>query len=315
MTSLDVVCVNWNSGRQLAECLDSLARTSREGFSLGRVVVVDNASLDGSADSLNHPALPLRLVMNPTNRGFAAGCNQGARGSRSDYLLFLNPDTMLDRESLARPLAFLESEEGRDVGICGIRLVDRQGAVARSCARFPTAGGFLAASAGVDRLFPRRFPGLIMREWDHLDSRTVDHVIGAFYLVRRPVFEALGGFDERYFVYLEDLDFSLRARQAGWRSYYLSAAQAYHRGGGNSEQVRAERLVYLLRSRLRYGRRHFSGAGAAAVAIGTLVVEPVVRVGAALASGALSQARDTVKAYWLLGTSLAGVGRAGRPGD
>ncbi len=311
MTSLDVVSVNWNSGGQLRECLASLARARHEGFSLNRVVVVDNASSDGSAASLDYPSLPLEVIANPTNRGFAAACNQGARGSASEYILFLNPDTRLEAESLARPLAFMESTDGKRVGICGIRLTDQQGVVARSCARFPTPGQFLAVSGGLDRLLPGLFRGHVMRHWDHLDSRPVDHVIGAFYLVRRALFESLGGFDERYFVYLEDLDFSLRAREAGWGSYYLTAAQAHHKGAGSSEQVKAERLLYLLRSRLRYAYRHFSWGGATAVALGTLVLEPVVRVGAALAGGGLGPARDTIRAYWMLGTA-AGTARSPR---
>jgi N-acetylglucosaminyl-diphospho-decaprenol L-rhamnosyltransferase len=310
MIGLDVVCVNWNSGKQLAACLASLAGTDRSRVALGRVVVVDNASSDGSAAGLDPGDLPLHVITNPTNRGFAAACNQGARGGRSPYVLFLNPDTRLEADSLAAPLTFLESEPGADVGICGIQLVDEQGGVARSCARFPTPGQLVAASAGVDRLLPGTFPGFVMREWDHQDSRRVDHVIGAFYLVRRELFEPLGGFDERYFVYLEDLDFSLRARQAGWHSYYLATARAFHRGGGTSEQVRAERLVYLLRSRLQYARRHFSRAGALAVELATFGVEPVVRVAAALGSGAPRQARDIVRAYWMLATS---AGQSQRP--
>lgn len=303
MIGLDVVCVNWNAGPQLAACLASLAGTDRSRVGLGRVVVVDNASCDGSAVGLDPGELPLQVITNPINRGFAAACNQGARGGPSPYVLFLNPDTRLEADSLTAPLAFLQSPAAADIGICGIQLVDEQGRVARSCARFPTPGQLVAASTGVDRLLPGAFPGFVMREWDHQDSRRVDHVIGAFYLVRRELFESLGGFDERYFVYLEDLDFSLRARQAGWHSYYLARARAFHRGGGTSEQVRAERLVYLLRSRLQYARRHFSRAAALAVELATIGIEPVVRVAAALGRGAPRQARDTIRAYWMLATS------------
>jgi GT2 family glycosyltransferase len=303
MIGLDVVCVNWNAGPQLAACLASLAGTDRSRVALGRVVVVDNASCDGSAVGLDPGDLPLQVITNPMNRGFAAACNQGAHGGPSPYVLFLNPDTRLEADSLTAPLAFLESPAAADIGICGIQLVDEQGRVARSCARFPTPGQLVAASTGVDRLLPGTFPGFVMREWDHQDSRRVDHVIGAFYLVRRELFESLGGFDERYFVYLEDLDFSLRAGQAGWHSYYLARARAFHRGGGTSEQVRAERLVYLLRSRLQYARRHFSRAAALAVELATIGIEPVVRVAAALGRGAPRLARDTIKAYWMLATS------------
>jgi N-acetylglucosaminyl-diphospho-decaprenol L-rhamnosyltransferase len=95
MIGLDVVCVNWNSGKQLAACLASLATTDRSRVALGRVVVVDNASSDGSAVGLDPGDLPLHVVINPTNRGFGAACNQGARGGPSPYSLFLNPDTRL----------------------------------------------------------------------------------------------------------------------------------------------------------------------------------------------------------------------------
>jgi len=307
VTSVDVVSVNWNSGAQLAACLASLARTDRSGFRLGRVVVVDNASSDGSA-AVACPELPLEVIVNPTNRGFAAACNQGARGSTSDYLLFLNPDTVLESQSLARPIAFLESAEGAGAAVCGIRLVDDNGTVTRSCARFPTVGALLATACGLDRLLPGWFPGVVMRDWDHLTSRTVDHVIGAFYLTRRAVFQSLGGFDERYFVYLEDLDYSRRASLAGWSSYYLATAQAYHRGGGTSDQVRARRLAYLLKSRLHYADRHFTRAGAAAVAAATFAVEPLVRLAAALARGAFGQARETLEAYCMLGWPLGRYG-------
>ena len=200
MIGVDVVTVNWNFGRQLAECLASLAATDRTRVTLGRVVVVDNASTDGSAEGLDHGDLPLEILTNPTNRGFAAACNQGARAGQSPYILFLNPDTRVQFDSLAAPLAWLESPNAADIGICGIQLVDADGRVARSCARFPTAGQLVAAAVGLDRLVPGAFPGFIMRDWDHQQSRRVDHVIGAFYLVRRSVFERLGGFDERYFV-------------------------------------------------------------------------------------------------------------------
>ena len=302
MTGVDVITVNWNSGRQLAECLASLAATDRTRVTLGRVVVVDNASTDGSAQGLDPGDLPLEIISNPTNRGFAGACNQGARVGQSPYILFLNPDTRLEYDSLAAPLAWLESSSAADIGICGIQLVEPEGRVARSCARFPTAGQLVAGAAGLDRLLPGAFPGFLMRDWDHQQSRRVDHVIGAFYLVRRSLFERLSGFDERYFVYLEDLDFSLRAREAGWHSYFLASARAFHRGGGTSDQVRAERLLYLLRSRLHYARRHFSPAGAAAVRLATLGVEPVVRVAAALGGGTPRQARDTIRAYWMLAT-------------
>ena len=124
MVSLDIVIVNWNTARELMECLASIAASDRSAFHLARVVVVDNASRDGFCLELEAGQLPLTVVRNAENRGFAAACNQGAAGSKADYMLFLNPDTRLFPETLTHTVAFLERPDSGDIGICGIRLVD-----------------------------------------------------------------------------------------------------------------------------------------------------------------------------------------------
>ncbi len=312
---LDIVIVNWNSGQQLRDCLESIASADRYDSILGRVVVVDNASHDGSADGLDDIDLPLELIRNPTNRGFGAACNQGTRGGTSDYILFLNPDTRLFGPSLTRPLRFMEQPEIRHVGICGVQLVDEQGVVVRSCSRFPTPGILLARLLGLSHLFPAWFRTHEMREWDHSESRQVDHVIGAYYLIRRPMFESLGGFDEDYFVYIEDLDLSLRALRAGWFSYYLADVQAFHRGGGTSDQVKAARLFYSLTSRILYLFKHFSVPAALGLTLGTLIVEPIVRLASLAARGSVQGLLDTLKGYAMLWWAVPGllIGRGGRP--
>lgn len=304
MASVDIIIANWNSGRQIYECLKSITNAEKSGFRLSRVVVIDNASTDGSADGLQDLNLPLTLICNNVNRGFAAACNQGAAGSKADYLLFLNPDTRLSEDSLAVPIAFMERPENQHIGIVGIQLIDDEGRVSRTCARFPTPGQFFAKMLGLDRLFPRVFPSHFMNEWDHRDSREVDHVMGAFFLVRRPLFEMLNGFDERFFVYLEDLDLSFRARQLGWSSFYLAAAQAYHKGGGTSEQIKAKRLFYSLRSRILYGYKHFSRVGATMLMLGTLIVEPLSRMVLGAARGSWKEIIETGRAYCMLCGSI-----------
>jgi len=306
--TLDIVIVNWNAGRQLRACLESIARAGRHGLDLGRVVVVDNASSDGSQVGLEDVPLPLVVLWNAENRGFAAACNQGAKEGQGSYLLFLNPDVRLFGDSLAAPLAFMESGAARHIGILGVQLVNDAGAVSPSCTRFPTAGMFLRKIGGLDLLWPRTFPGLLMREWDHGSSREVDQVMGAFFLVRRAVYEALGGFDERFFVYFEDLDFALRARKAGFRSFYLATVQAYHKGAGTSAQAVPARLRYSLESRIRYCYKHFSVAGALAVAAATLLVEPVARVAMCLASRRRGRAADTLKGFAKLWASMLHLG-------
>ena len=124
---------------------------------MGRVVIVDNAATDSSIDHLDNIKLPLSLIRNAQNRGFAAVCNQGAKGSNADYLLFLNPDTRLFEDSLIKLLAFIEQPENQKIGIIGIQLVAETGRVSRTCARFPTPGMFFSKMLGFDRLFPQ-FP-------------------------------------------------------------------------------------------------------------------------------------------------------------
>jgi len=298
--SLSIIIVNWNAGKQLYECLKSFEAAHRDGFKLNRVVVVDNASTDGSSDCLDNIDIPLVVIRNAQNRGFAAACNQGAKGSISDYLLFLNPDTRLFEDSLIKPLAFMERPENQQIGIVGIQLVDETGRVARTCARFPTPSMFFSKMLGLNMLFPRYFPSHFMSEWVHGETREVDQVMGAFFLIRRQLFEPLGGFDERFFVYFEEVDLSRRAHNKGWKTVYLADAKAYHKGGGTSEQVKARRLFYSLRSRIKYGYKHFDWFSATLLMTGTLFVEPLSRLALAICRRFGREAKETIKGYAML---------------
>lgn len=297
--SLDIVIVNWNAGRQLETVLRSIAHACDDSFTLSRVVIVDNGSTDGS---LELPALelPVHIIRNGENRGFAAACNQGARAGDADAVLLLNPDTELATDSLAVPMRYLFAPDHADVGVVGIQLVDDEGHVARSCARCPTPSHFWTKLLGLDRLWPATCRAHVMEEWPHDATRPVDHVIGAFYLVRRTVWTALDGLDERFFVYLEDIDFSCRARRAGWHVMYLTEARARHTGGGTSEQVKPMRLALALESRMRYGRKHFSVAQSWLLAAATLGLEPWIRFADALRRGDWQRLHDTARGYRML---------------
>lgn len=309
MTKLDIIIVNWNGGEQLRACLASIERVRRERFRLGRVVVVDNESSDGSAENLDYPAIPLAVIRNTRNRGFAAACNQGAAGSGAAYLLFLNPDTLLREDSLDVPIAFMERPEGDGVGIVGVRLVDERGAASPSCARFPTLRTLLSKSLGLYRLSPRLFPTYAMTGFDCGRSAEVDYVSGAFFVVRRGAFEELGGFDERFFVYFEETDFSKRMRGRGLKSFFLAETEVYHRGGGASEQAKAHRLFYAAASRILYARKHLDAVSSAAFAALALTIEPLVRLAAALGSGSSANVRENARGYGMLYRALPRIAR------
>lgn len=292
---IDIIIVNWNSGAQLLASVLSISQYSSN--IVQKTIVVDNGSTDSSDACIEN--LPnVELIRTGFNLGFGKACNLGARGAKSEYLLFLNPDAALHSDSLLRALAFMQDSVNANVGICGVQLLDELGHLSRSCSRFPSVAGFVTHALGIDRFFPHF--GHAMTEWDHAQTREVDQVIGAFFLVRRAVFEAMGGFDERFFVYFEEVDFSRRARNAGWRSVYLADAQAFHAGGGTTNQIKARRLFYSLRSRLLYVFKHFSLHGAVLVMFTTLLMEPLSRSALAVLRRSWSGLKETWTAYGML---------------
>jgi len=315
LSELDVVVVNWNAGKYLPACIQSLQKAADHAPALLRkVFVVDNGSTDGSLAA----ALPTQnspvVIQNTDNIGFAAACNQGARASDAPYILFLYPDATASPATLLDAVAYMSAVENQGVGICGVRLIDEHGHTARSCSRFPSPSRILSDALGLSRLFPRHFQSQHMHEWPHLESASVDQVIGAFFLIRRSLFEQLHGFDERFFVYFEEVDLSYRVHQLGYSSMFLADLEAFHKGGGSSDNVKARRLFYSLRSRLLYSMKHFSAPQALLVAVVTLAVEPFVRLAHALACRSISGVIETVKgcAYtwaWLPRFLLSGKTR------
>jgi N-acetylglucosaminyl-diphospho-decaprenol L-rhamnosyltransferase len=295
--SVDIVLVNWNTGDHLRACVDSIA-ASRDA-EISRVTVVDNASSDGSAVGLEAGAVPLHVVRNTLNVGFAAACNQGAAHSSAEYLLFLNPDTRLFPDTLATVIRFMESDAAIGIGICGVDVVRPDGRQAVACSRFPSLRIFAGKATGLGRVFPRLFPRHHLTPQETRESRPVDQVIGAFYLVRRALFESLGGFDTRYFMYFEEVDFALRARAAGAGSYFLKEAAVLHAENVSSDQIPSLRIFYSLRSRLLYARRHWRRRDAAALVAMTVTVEWAAR----LLTGALHGSKQEVAA------TLAGYAR------
>ena len=306
--TLGIIIVNWNSGPQLRDCICSIAIAKQEDFIFIEVVIVDNSSTDGSFDGIDQLGVSVRVIRNSENRGFAAACNQGAAQSSADYLLFLNPDTLLFADSVSAPIDFMEQEGNALIGICGVKLCDERGLFSVSCARFPSVRTFFGAATGLSMILPRLLPPHLMTSAECERSGVVDQVIGAFFLVRRDLFRHLKGFDERFFVYYEEVDFSLRAKKLGYSSYLLTESSAYHKGGGSSGSIKATRLFYSLRSRLQYADKHFSPADKVVLVAITLVLEFGSRIFAAVLKRRPSQFSDTVSGYRkLLGYLIGGL--------
>jgi GT2 family glycosyltransferase len=312
--AISVVIVNWNSSNQLYDAILSLINFG-DGI-VNEVIVIDNNSNDDSISNLNiFTSLPfsLKIIINKINIGFGSACNQGATICTSELILFLNPDARLCSGTLSKVLLFLREPESYDVGICGVQLINEYGVVARSCSRFPMSHMFLFQSLGLNKIKLLRRFGHHMEDWDHVQTRQVDQVIGAFFLVRHSLYKALGGFDERFFVYFEEVDFSYRAMLSGYKSVYISESQAFHAGGGTSYQVKDLRLFYSLRSRLLYGYKHFSLLNSLFLTLVTLFIEPWSRLSLSIVRVSKEDMVNVLSAYLMLYKALPsilrGIGR------
>jgi GT2 family glycosyltransferase len=303
---VDIIVVNWNSEELITALLDSFEKIKDKG-SVGQLIIVDNASTDDSLKNINEGQwnLPIKLIQNKENLGFSRACNIGAREAKEKYILFLNPDTLIYEGSIAKSIEFLENDHQQEYGACGIQLVDQYNVPNRSCARIPSFKNFFFSSLGLNNICPRRFPGVLIREWQHNKTQDIGHVIGAFYLVRRDIFEKLNGFDERFFLYYEDLDFSTSLRNSGLKIAFLSDVRAVHVGGGCSQKIKAKRLSYSYLSKILYIRKHFPWYQSAALILVILTIEPVMRFLFYLSQFSIKDSLISIKGYFqFLGSGL-----------
>ncbi len=257
---LSVLIVSYNTSRMTVDCIRSVYRQTETDFEL---LVVDNASSDGSAEAIRTAFPPedfpnLRLMAPAENLGFAAANNLAAAEARGDYVLLLNPDTVVLDRALDTLAAF--ADEHPEYGIYGGSTIFADGS------RNPTAGwmkptlwGMFCTAVGLAKLFPRTrlFNPESLQWWSWDAPRQVDIVTGCLLLMRREEWQRLGGFDEQYFMYGEDADLCLRAAAAGLQPVLYPEAQIVHHGGA-SEPVRSDKLVRLFRAKAQIFRAHYS---------------------------------------------------------
>lgn len=256
---LVTVIVNYNTKDLLLACLDSIF-ASEDGFS-SQVIVVDNASTDGSAQAVEERLPQVRLMRNRENLGYAQANNQGLRHAEARYYLLLNPDTVLARDTLARMLRFME--ERPEVGIAGPKLVLADGRLDLACRRsFPSPEVSFYRMVGLSRLFPRsrRFGRYNLTYLDPDQVTEVDSVVGAFMLIRADVLEQVGYLDEAFFMYGEDLDLAYRAKAVGWKVYYNPEVEVLHyKRSASTQNRKVARTAFYLAQHLFY-RKHYAEA-------------------------------------------------------
>lgn len=291
---IDIVIVNWNAGSLLKDCIDSI--TNNENIAhVNYIFIVDNNSTDESISKIR-TYKKVRIIQNNENMGFAKAANQGFRMATSDYILLLNPDTLLFPNTLSDCIQFMGNNT--EVDILGCQLYNKEGQLLPSCSRFPTPLHFLFDGTGLSRLFPKLFtPALLMEDWDHKSDRFVDQVMGAFMFIRKNTFEKIGYFDEQFFVYFEDVDFSKKLADAHGKTFFNSSIKATHIGKGTTSNVKAFRLSLYIKSKLLYSRKYFSPAGYILTWLVTFFIEPFTRSLFFLFTGRFSEIKETFKGY------------------
>jgi N-acetylglucosaminyl-diphospho-decaprenol L-rhamnosyltransferase len=267
LPDVSVVVVSYNVRDLLEFCLASLERGSSN--LVLEVVVVDNGSTDGSAEMVRRRFPNARMIECPENPGYGGAINRGAAVARGRYLLMLNPDTEI-RDGAIQSLADV-LESNLDVAVAGPRLRFPNGSTQSSRRRFPTPITALLESTLAQRWWPRSPELFRYYVGDRPDERQdVDWLVGACLLVRRITFEAVGGFDERFTMYSEELDLCHRIRDVGFRTIYEPSAEVTHHEGRSSEQNLAQRSRQFTESKARYFEKYFGTGVGIAVRIALL---------------------------------------------
>jgi len=252
---VSIIIVNWNTKQLLQDCLTSVYE--RAGEVDYEIIVVDNASTDGSAEMVKIDFRQVILIENTENRGFAAANNQGMAVAKGRYVLLLNSDTVVLDNVIANTVRF--ADENPQAAVTGCRVLNPDRTLQRTCFMFPSILNMLLSSTYLYKLFPKnRFFGREqMTWWDRSDVRKVDVVTGCFMLVRREAIEQVGVMDERFFMYGEETDWCYRFWKKGWTVMFTPVGQIIHFGGQSTAKRPVAMIVQLRLSILKFIRKHY----------------------------------------------------------
>lgn len=252
---LSVAIVNWNTRQMLLDALASIYDSPPPfGF---EVIVVDNASADGSAAAVAERFPQVVLITNTDNTGYAEGNNQAIKTAQAAYILLLNPDVLLPVGGLEKAVGFMEAHS--DAGALGVRQVHPNAKLQRSVRGFPTPVTVLWELLGLSRIFPnsRLFGAYRMTWFDYTHVTEVDQPMGTFLLMRRTVIEQIGILDEAFPIFFNEVDWCLRCKRAGWRIYFTPDVEIVHYGGASTTQVGAAMAWESRRGLLQFYAKHY----------------------------------------------------------
>lgn len=268
---LSIVIVGYNSAACLPRCIESIR--SHVGVIRHEIIVVDNASTDGSPEMLARSFPGVRCVANAANRGFSKACNQGIDVSTGEMILLLNPDCEIHSGALASAVDYLRVHP--DIGILGARLLNEDGRLQLACRRsIPTPRSAFFRLTGLSRLFPRNptVAAYNLTYADETQTTDVQAVSGAFLMIPRRLVEEIGRLDERFFMFAEDLDWCLRVTASGRRVVYWPAIVVMHSKGQSIRSRRYASLFHFYHTMWLFYEKHYAARSAgwqnAAVCVG-----------------------------------------------
>lgn len=307
-TQLSIVIVSWNARDYLAECLESLAHYCSHRSS--EVIVVDNASTDGSGEMVARRFPEVNLIQNKSNLGFAKANNLGIGKSSGKYVCLINSDVKFVQDCFTPLTAYMQ--ENPHVAMLGPQMLDSNLRVRRSTMRFPTVWNSMCRALGLDRIFKgsRFFGGQMVTDFDHTHTADVEVLNGWFLMVRREALERVGLLDERFFMYGEDIDWCYRFHRAGLRTVFVAEARAVHYGGASSANAPVRFQIEMYRANGQYWRKHH-GRIAAVIYFMIIWLHQAVRlvgyVPVLIAGSRRAEIEFKIKKAWACMTWMIGV--------
>lgn len=299
VSGVSVVIVNWNTRDMVLGLLASLSTPTDDSGHELELIVVDNNSSDGSVEAIRREFPNVKLVAQDENRGFPGGVNPGVRVATQPLVLLLNSDARTSRSSIEEAARYMDQMP--QVGILGPRIVSPEGRPQLSAWRDPSLAWMALHAVGLSKL--KAFNFGFYREKSFTEPEEVDCVSGSVMMIRRDLFNELGGFDEDYFMYFEETDFCVRARERDAQVHHAPIGDFVHEAGGTSKSVRLRTFLDFRRSEILFHRKH-SGVGAALAARGLLVLASAIRVPPL---AALSLARGSERSKTQLRLHLSGL--------
>lgn len=302
-----VIIVSWNAKAYLLKCIESIYAQQTSGL---EIIVVDNASSDGSPEAVRLQCPSVTLICNSENYGFSKANNIGITASTGKHLFLINSDVVVSPGCFSKLRRYIDAHP--EIGLLGPKIVGANGRVQRSCMRYPSLSNTLWRALAVDSFLPHSslFRSQLMTSWAHDETRSVDVINGCFWVVRRSAMDQVGLLDEGFFIYGEDIDWCRRFTSQGWQVVFYPEAEALHYGGASSANAPVRFYLEMQRANHQYWLKHHSRAASTVFllvnvlhhgvrAVGEIVAYPFARQRRLHSSQKITRSMAAIK--WAVG--------------